>query len=42
LFTLYTDTPDRIGAAMAELHGGWSVDDTPPAPRPLIIDRIVK
>jgi thymidine phosphorylase len=42
LFTLYTDTPDRIGAAMAELDGGWSVDDTPPAPRPLIIDRIVK
>ena len=42
LFTLYTGTPDRIGAAMVELHGGWSVDDTPPAPRPLIIDRIVK
>jgi thymidine phosphorylase len=42
LFTLYTDTPERIGAAMAELDGGWSIGDTPPASRPLIIDRIVK
>ena len=41
LFTLYTDTPQRIGAAMAELDGGWSIGDTPPVPRPLIIDRIV-
>nr|WP_110881927.1 thymidine phosphorylase [Mycolicibacterium vulneris] len=41
LFTLYTDTPERFGAALAELNGGWSVDGTPPAPRPLIIDRIV-
>lgn len=41
LFTLYTDTPDRFGAALAELDGGWSVDDTAPASRPLIIDRIV-
>jgi thymidine phosphorylase len=40
LFTLYTDTPDRFGAAIAALDGGWSVGDTPPAPRPLIIDRI--
>ena len=40
LFTLYTDTPERFGAAMAELDGGWSVGDTPPLPRPLIIDRI--
>ncbi len=42
LFTLYTETPERIPAAMAELDGGWSVEDTPPAgfPRPLIIDRI--
>jgi thymidine phosphorylase len=40
LFTLYTDTPDRFGAAIAALEGGWSVGDTPPAPRPLIIDRI--
>jgi thymidine phosphorylase len=40
LFTLYTDTPERFGAAMAELDGGWSVGDTAPPPRPLIIDRI--
>jgi thymidine phosphorylase len=40
LFTLYTDTPERFGAALAELDGGWSVGDTPPAARPLIIDRI--
>ena len=42
LFTLYTDTPERFGAAMAELDGGWSVGDTPPEPRPLIIDRIAR
>ncbi len=41
LFTLYTDTPERFGAAMAELDGGWSVGDRPPpAAGPLIIDRI--
>ncbi len=40
LFTLYTDTPERFGAAMAELDGGWSVGSTPPVSRPLIIDRI--
>ncbi|CQD07617.1 thymidine phosphorylase [Mycobacterium lentiflavum] len=37
LFTLYTDTPDRFGPAMAELDPGWSVRDTAPPPRPLII-----
>ena len=42
LFTLYTDTPERFGAAMAELDGGWSVGDTAPPPRPLIIDRIIR
>lgn len=40
LFTLYTETPERIGPAQAELDGGWTVGDRPPAPRPLIIDRI--
>ena len=40
VFTLYTDTPERFGAAMAELDGAWSVGDTPPRARPLIIDRI--
>jgi len=42
LFTLYTDTPQRFGAALAELDGGFSVGDTAPVPRPLIIDRIIK
>lgn len=42
LFTLYTDTPERFGAAMAELDGAWSVDDTPPEPRPLIVERILR
>jgi thymidine phosphorylase len=40
LFTLYTDTPERFESAMAELAAGWSVADTPPVRRPLIIDRI--
>ena len=40
LFTLYTDTPERFAAAIAELDGGWSVADTPPVLGPLIIDRI--
>ena len=40
LFTLYTDTPGRFEAAMAELDGGWSVGDDAPEQRPLIIDRI--
>lgn len=41
LFTLYTDTPDRFAPALAELDGAWSVGQSPPASRPLIIDRIV-
>jgi thymidine phosphorylase len=40
LFTLYTDTPERLGPALAELDAGWSVGDTSPPARPLIIDRI--
>ena len=40
LFTLYTDTPQRLPAAAAELDGAWSVGDEPPPTRPLIIDRI--
>lgn len=42
VFTLYTDTPERFGAAMAELDGAWGVGDTPPQVRPLIIDRITQ
>ncbi|UVO13112.1 thymidine phosphorylase [Mycobacterium sp. SVM_VP21] len=38
LFTLYTDTPERLAPALAELHGGYCVGDTPPLPRPLIIE----
>lgn len=41
LFTLYTDTPQRFGAALAELDGGFGVGDTAPVSRPLIIDRII-
>jgi thymidine phosphorylase len=40
LFTLYTETPERFEAAMAELAGGWSIGDDAPEERPLIIDRI--
>jgi thymidine phosphorylase len=42
LFTIYTDTPERIPAAMAELDGAFTVADEAPAPRPLIIDRIAR
>jgi thymidine phosphorylase len=40
LFTLYSDTPARFAGALAELDGAWSVGDTAPTQRPLIIDRI--
>lgn len=40
LFTLFTDTPERFGASLAELDGAWSVQDQAPASRPLLIDRI--
>jgi thymidine phosphorylase len=40
LFTLYTDTPERFSSAMAELDAGFSVADTAPVGRPLIINRI--
>jgi thymidine phosphorylase len=40
LFTLYTDSPERLAGAMAELDGGWSVGSTPFTQKPLIIDRI--
>ncbi|MCW2527884.1 MAG: thymidine phosphorylase [Pseudonocardiales bacterium] len=44
VFTLYTDNPARIGPAVAELEGAWSVGefpaDAPFLTRPLIIDRI--
>jgi thymidine phosphorylase len=40
LFTLYTDTPERFPSALAELDAGYTVSDSSPAERPLIIDRI--
>ncbi len=40
LFTLYTDTPDRLASAVAELAGGWTVGSAAPVPGPLVIDRI--
>jgi thymidine phosphorylase len=42
LFTLYTDTPERFPGALAELDAGFEVTDSPPAGRPLIIDRITQ
>ncbi len=41
LFTLYTDTPESLAGALAELDGGYSVGDGPPVSGPLIIDRIL-
>jgi len=40
LFTLYTDTPQRLPGALAELEGSWSVVDAHHHPHALIIDRI--
>lgn len=40
LFTLYTETPGRLPSALAELDGGWSVDDAAPTQRPVVLDRI--
>jgi thymidine phosphorylase len=38
VFTLYTDTPERLGPAVSALDGGWRIGS--PTDRPLIIDRI--
>lgn len=40
VFTLYTDTPDRLPGALAELDGAWSVGENAPQIGPLIIDRL--
>lgn len=40
LFTLYTETPERLSSALAELDGGWSVDDAAPAQRHVVLDRV--
>jgi thymidine phosphorylase len=39
VFTLYTDTPQRLPAALAALDGGWQLGT--PTDRPLIIDRLL-
>jgi thymidine phosphorylase len=41
VFTLYTDTPERFGPALAALDGGWSIAGEF-SRRPLVIDRIVE
>jgi thymidine phosphorylase len=38
MFTLYTDTPERLAPAIAALDGGWRIGE--PMERTLIIDRI--
>lgn len=40
LFSLYTDTPDRLPAALAELDGAWAVGESAPPDLPVLIDRI--
>lgn len=40
VFSLYTDTPDRLPAALAELDGAWAVGESAPADLPLLIDRV--
>ncbi|WP_273732773.1 thymidine phosphorylase [Mycolicibacterium septicum] len=40
LFTLYTESAERLPAALAELDGAWTVGDAAPTRRPLIIDRM--
>ncbi|AEF42351.1 thymidine phosphorylase [Hoyosella subflava] len=39
LFTLHTDTPERIPASLAALNGSWEIGDSF-EPRPLVMDRI--
>ena len=40
LFTLHTDDPSRIPSAIEALDGGFAIADAPPAPTPLVIDRV--
>lgn len=40
LFTLHTDTPERLAPALGELDGGWTVGPDAPQLGPLVIDRI--
>jgi thymidine phosphorylase len=40
LLTLHADAEDRFGRALEALEGAYEIGDEPPAPQPLIIDRI--
>ncbi|HEY8547316.1 MAG TPA: thymidine phosphorylase, partial [Acidimicrobiales bacterium] len=40
VLVLHTDDPSRLGAARAALDGAIEVGPEPPAPRPLIVERI--
>ena len=40
LFTLHTDDPGRIPAALEALDGGFAIADAPPALAPVVIDRV--
>jgi thymidine phosphorylase len=40
LFTLNADDPARFARALDALGDAWAVDDTAPAPPPIVRDRI--
>ena len=40
LATLHTDTPHAFPAATAALAGAYEIGEQPPAPAPLVLDRI--
>jgi len=40
LLELRTDEPERFAAALESLEGGYEISSEPPAPRPLILDRV--
>ena len=40
VFTLYTDTAERLPGALAELDSAWAVGPAAPELGPLVIDRI--
>jgi len=40
LLSLHTDTPERLPRAQQALEGAYAIGDDPPAPTPLVLDRI--
>jgi thymidine phosphorylase len=40
LITLHTDTPERFARAREALHGAYTIGNSAPEERPLILDRI--